>query len=80
MILWVLEAVLVADVHCIKIRLQLVFGKRKDQYCATHVQSRKGFEVVSDADSESSGSGLLQYVDVDGGGYFLIFINVVRAI
>ena len=57
MILWVLEAVLVADVHCIKIRSQLVFGKRKDQYCATHVQSLKDFEVVSDADSERPGLG-----------------------
>ena len=53
MIPWVLGAVLVADARFIKIRLKLVSGKPKDRYCATRVRSRKDFEVVSDADSES---------------------------
>ena len=54
MIVWALEAVLVAGVHCIKIRLNKVLSERKGQYFATHVRSRKGFEVVSDVDSESA--------------------------
>lgn len=54
MILWVLEAVLVADVRCIRIRLRLVLGKPKDQCFVIRVRSRKDSEAVSDAHSESA--------------------------